>query len=311
MTEPLHPESRAEWLAMRRQDVTASEVAALFPAADHPRKTAYSLWLAKCGREETDEEDTPAMERGRMLEPIALELLRRRLPAAKITGNFGARVLYYRDHVRRIGATPDCLVFDPDRGFGTVQAKSIEPGIFRAKWRHEDGTIEPPLWVGIQALTEAMLCGASWAAVAPLRVGFGLDFDLIDVPLNRSLWTTIEDRVADFWRLVHSETPPPPDYNRDGRLIAELYPTDNGATVDLSHDNAFVAAVANRVRLKADMKAIDVDLEALEAEIRHKVGDHQRAIAGDYVVTLKLQHTKEHVRAASTSRPMRIRSRGG
>ena len=47
MIEQLAIESREQWLAMRRQDITASTAGALLGL--HPYVTAYSLWAEKTG----------------------------------------------------------------------------------------------------------------------------------------------------------------------------------------------------------------------------------------------------------------------
>ena len=59
---------------LRSRNVGASEVAAL--DGSHPYKTALSLWASKTGRDRPDE-DTRAMKRGRKLEPVAIEIIRR------------------------------------------------------------------------------------------------------------------------------------------------------------------------------------------------------------------------------------------
>ena len=72
--EVFTPRDRAAWLKVRGKDVTASVVGALFNA--HEFITPYELWARKTGRLPKDSEETVAMRRGRLLEPVAVQMLR-------------------------------------------------------------------------------------------------------------------------------------------------------------------------------------------------------------------------------------------
>jgi YqaJ-like viral recombinase domain len=308
--ECIHAKSREQWLMLRRRDVTASVIGAL--VAPHPFVTPFELWLEKSGKLVADRQETRPMERGRELEPIALKRIQKEFPTATVISNFDFReIRYWRDSEQRIGATPDCMVVDPERGLGVVQIKSIDPSTFRRTWQPEgsNGPIDPPLWIALQALTEMRLAQANWAAVAVLRVGFGIDFDVIPIAPPDGVWQRLVAAVADFWRLVETGEPPPPDYGRDGKLIAALYPEDAGTTIDLSGDNEFIAAIAEHVQLRAELKQREVALDRLDAEIRHKAASAQRIIAGDWELTLKTENVKAYTVPARTRRPLRIRQR--
>ena len=93
---------RAEWLRWREQDVTASVVAALFGPDVHPYMSPFHLFALKAGLIQEDPEETPAMRRGRLLEPVALELLREERP----TWDCRHVNRYFRDTVHRVGGTP-------------------------------------------------------------------------------------------------------------------------------------------------------------------------------------------------------------
>jgi hypothetical protein len=263
---------RESWLAMRGQDVTASAAGALFGV--HEYQTPYGLWALKSGVISEDAEETPPMRRGRLLEPVALQFLAEERPSWKIER--GAH--YYRDPKSRIGATPDAYAIDPTRpGFGIVQIKTVEPGVFRKKWRsgEDHGTTEPPLWIAIQAIIEATLTGASWAVVAPMVIGFGIDLPVIDIPLNLGVMDELRPKVAAFWRLVESGKAPDPDYGRDASLIAKLYGADDGSVVDLRGNNRIIEILDRREALKASEAigaAAEKDRKALDAEIIQLLG---------------------------------------
>jgi len=263
---------RGQWLALRQQDVTASVAGALLGV--HPYKSRYALWMEKAGLSAEPEEETEAMIRGRVLEAPALELLAIDRPTWRIE----RPNVYLRDPAARLGATPDAYAVDPERpGFGVVQVKSVEKGVFRRRWIGEDGEIEPPVWIAVQAIQEAHLAGASWACVAAMVVGFGLDLHVIEVPVHAGLVKRLRDEAAAFWRSVEANEPPDPDYGRDGALIAGLFRADNGRELDLSRDNMLPALLEEREQIKERMAADRARIEEIENEVIAKLGEHERA----------------------------------
>jgi hypothetical protein len=162
--ERITPKDRRAWLAIRGRDVTASVAGALY--GEHPFVSAYELWGAKTGRLEGTSEETPAMRRGRLLEPVAVQILREMQRKWKIKHNAKSNV-YYRDVEARLGGTPDVIVMHPTKGQGVIQIKSVEPYQFRRRWL-VDGEPEVPLYIAIQTSVEAYLTGSQWAAVAPI-----------------------------------------------------------------------------------------------------------------------------------------------
>jgi len=234
----LSPTDRAEWLEMRRHDVTASQIAALVNA--HPYCTKFELWAAKSGKLEPENTENEAMRRGRLLEPIAAKLAIEAIPEVTEAA-YNSTNQYWRSAEHRIGATPDIIAESP-RGRGVIQLKSVEPSLYDRTWRDQD----PPLWIALQALTEAHLVGAQWAMVGVLRVGHGVEFDLTEIPLHAGAWSRLLEEAARFWQSVEADTPPAPDYARDAAVIAELYPASAGASIDLSGDNELMDALQTR-----------------------------------------------------------------
>ncbi len=239
---------RAMWHALRGKDITASVIGAVVNA--HEYTTAFELWALKSGKVKPDTEETAAMERGTLLEPVAVELIRKRHPDWKVLYPVA---WYYRDPANRIGCTPDVFAVIPGRpGFVNIQVKNVEPSIFRKKWLQEDGTFDPPVWIGMQALVEATLTGASGSMVAPLRVGHGLDFDEIDVPFHLPLMARLRRESLAMWKRIEQDDPPPADYAKDGETIASLYAdADEGLMIDLRSNNRVGGLLERRLSLQA------------------------------------------------------------
>src|SRR6266702_1736326 len=119
--EKIKIESREHWLSqLRPADVTASVAGALLGV--HPYMTAFGLYLLKAKQITEDPEETGPMRRGRLLESVAVQILREDRPDWTIHDHpIG---YYYRDPASRIGATPDMLVTDEHCKLGVVQLNS-------------------------------------------------------------------------------------------------------------------------------------------------------------------------------------------
>ena len=306
----LTPRDRDEWLAFRRDDVTASAVGALLGV--HPYLTYYELYMEKVGRLPPDPDDlidqNGAMLRGQLLESVGIEAIHRKHPEWTVEPNvIGKGGRYFRDPALHIGATPDALVNCPERGTGLLQIKSVEPSIFRKTWIGDGDEPMPPAWFMAQVIVEAVMTGVQWAAVVPVRVGHSIDVDLIEIPIDLDVYARIKKEAAEFWQRVADMNPPQPDYRRDGKLLAQLLGPDDGTTISLAHDNEFVEAVAMRTSLKERLKEMDEDLKFYETLIKDRMGSASIATTASYIVTNKTQNRKAYQVAANSFRVLRTK----
>lgn len=287
------PSNRHDWLNVRRGDVTASQVGALF--ACHPFTSPFRLWHEKAGNLPPVEEND-AMLRGTLLEPVAVELLRRRHPDWKIIYSTEA-MTYFQDREARLGATPDVLAFDPARGWGNIQIKTLSARDFETKWRDEDGEPDPPLWISLQTELERDLVNrssglielnprktpVSWSAAAAMTLGShaSLDLHLVDVPSVPGLVDTMARKSLAFWASVESGEEPEPDYRTDAGTIAEAYAEDEEGAIDLTSDADIEALIATRDNLLASRRTINESVRAIDAEIQHRLGEAPVAYLAD------------------------------
>lgn len=282
--EIIRPADRAEWLAVRKHDVTASDAAALLGI--HPYKTAFELWAEKTGRK-PDQEDNDVFRRGRAMEYAAIDFLREDYPDWKITHSYNNR--YFRDVEHRIGATPDAFVRIPDRkGLGIIQIKSASDYSVKGWIDPETRELTPPLHVAVQAIIEATLTEASYALVALIVSGHGLKLHPpVEIPLVPKLMTKVRSEVADFWRVTEAGGHPDTDWKRDGALIEELY-EPNGDVVDLSNDNILPAICDEKARIASEKGVIEKRLKEIKAEMLDKMrGASAARISDGRVITAK------------------------
>lgn len=304
---------RDAWMKLRDNDVTASTVGALFGVHDY--QTAFGLWAEKTGAidpsepddlvidESGDEITVPPIIRGHMLEPIVAQLIKEVRPHWRLRKSH----MYFRDPDIRIGATPDYIVHDKDRGRGICQIKTAGLWPFKAKWVDPDTReVVPPLWIGLQALTEADLVGADWACIACLVIDNKLSLRIIDVPINRKLIDESHRRVREFWQMIADGKEPDPDYGRDGAILRMMYPEDDGSEIDLSDDQHITSLVNEREALSATKKDSEKAIDRINNELIHRLGNAARATIDGGTITFKTVSRKAYSVAAKTYRAIRV-----
>lgn len=284
--------NREQWLALRRQDVTASDVGAVFGL--HPYKTPLALWAEK-SEVGIDTVETSAMRRGRWLEDAVISACRDHHPEWQIE----KPNVYVRDGELRIGATPDAIA----NGNTVIQCKTVADKVFKASW--QDG---PPIHYQMQTLTEAMLWNAESAIIAVLVVSpFGADYHEYPVARHEAAEARIRKAVPLFWERIAKGEQPKPDYAADAALISSLYaPNEALAPIDLTADNYLPALLAERESVSAEIDEREERLKAIKCEIVEKLGGATVATLNGWTITNKMQHRKEYVAKASSFAVLRV-----
>jgi putative phage-type endonuclease len=294
--ERIDIKSRGQWLSLRQQDITASEIAVLFGL--HPYRTLLQTYMSKTPRGEGDEGDNPSMRRGRILEPGTAVAMAELEPDWRLE----KANCYVRDTVARIGATPDYFIHgDPRGAFGILECKSAAPEIFESQWQSG-----PPQYCILQCLTQMMLTDAAFGVVACLVDNRAKEVFPYPVERHPKAEDLIRHKAAQFWATVEAGQIPQPDYRRDAEMITAMFPRDNGNAINLGGDNRLPALLDEREMLRASLSVNKEQLDAIEAEIKHKIGEHTEAYLPGWKLTHKLQSRKEYTVAATAFRVLRV-----
>lgn len=297
----IYPADRAAWLAARKQDVTASVAGALLGV--HPYQTPYGLWAEKSGRVVSDDADNPVLRRGRLLEPVVIEMLREDRP--DWTVEYRRDNAYFRDTADRIGATPDAFAARPDiYGNGIVQVKTVAEDKFRREWIDpETGDVVLPLWIAVQAIVEATLTGSTWACVAAMVIGRGIDLQIIDVPLNTRVMNRLRREVREFWRMVDEGREPSIDWNRDGAAVAEVYRDSMPDRRDLTDADGLDLIVGRFAAARETHRAVSQTIDELRPRILHALGSAEAGFTANWALTARTS-----VRVGPDGHPVKSRA---
>ena len=255
MPEKIKIESREQWLTLRHQDVTSTEVAALYGL--HPRMTEYELGCRKSGPMEPEEPPREEMELGLLHEPTVALVAGRRLGVNLVRSD-----VYMQIPEIRIGSSFDYFFQD---GETIVEIKTTSERYFRSDWRLlHGGDFEAPIYIEIQAQTQMAVSGIRKLIIA-VMVG-GQKIYLSRRVLDDEVARNIMEYVTRFWANIASGTLPPPDYRRDGDFIAARMREVNAGETIVA-DAALVNKVAAFVAIRAQSAECEKNMAALRAEI--------------------------------------------
>jgi predicted phage-related endonuclease len=284
---------RASWIARRHKDVTASVIGALF--GEHPYVTPLELYLEKSNETPPEDRDNAVLSVGRRLESAV---------AATAVEQEGWEVekddSYYRWPELRIGATPDFRVVNQDRV--PFQAKTVDPRVYERDWIGG----EPPLWIQLQALTEAMVLDAPYAWVGGLILKRDYPLVVHKVERNPGAEKRIIKAVQEFWANIAAKNMPAPNYGRDGAIIAALYKDGGAAPLDLSTHNRISFLCEEKLEWMRRATNADRALETIDAEIEDVLKNAERATHPEFNITWKLQKRRGYIVEPGTCRVLRV-----
>jgi len=312
---------REEWLGWRRENVNASEGACLYGEDAHPYLTIYKLWADRSGLIEPDP-DSPILRRGRLLEPVAIELLQEERPMWQVWRPH----LYLHDPEFRIGATPDVYAERTEpapagslwktgqqhRSRGNVQIKTAGHFAFRKNWLNPDTRlVEIPLWIAVQSSIEAYLSGADWTAVAVMAVGDGgIEFHVEEFPIKLNLIARYKELVGEFWEAVRIGRPPAINFERDQSTLFDVYADDDGSMIDLTRDEEIKRLLRARKVHSAEEKRgreAEAERKKIDAQIIARLGNAASARIGPVLVYAKTVKNKGYTIEPFQYRSVRVK----
>jgi len=284
--ETLKPENEADWLDMRRNDITSTQASALFDLS--PYNTKFELYHAKKDGLELEFKVNDRMLKGNRMERYAAE---------EIAIEHGFTDLrhvteYVRAPELRIGSSFDYECKHPDKGLGGLELKAVEYAQYKAKWA--DGEI--PTHIEVQCQHQFML-KPEWKWLA-IGVHYTLyDHDIIYIERDEDFIQGLKDAIAEFWIDVENSNEPKPDYGRDSDVIKALYKGGDDYK-DYTENEHLEMLCGKIIRLKDEEKYIKSEIKAAQAEIidtldnskggytnAHKISVTQIADSADKVIT--------------------------
>lgn len=293
---------RPEWLALRREDITASEIGCLFG------DLRYMTPLALYHRKLQGEADNPnaVMIRGRVMEAAAARYLLTEMPELGYVSSTNSGLIaregsYLRlrtdDPLIRLGATkdyqvrigagdlinacarlhvalPEAWTAEPDRKLSlAVELKTVAEGAYYAHWSKG-----PPRQYVLQTLTQAMLGGDDGGLLAAMVVTPALSLRLVLYPIPRNFDAELGliDRARSFWE-DFADQRVPQVLAQDNNLVGEVYPAQDGYIVDLTGEPEWQAMAIQREADRGMIDQLQAAVDLAEARLKQRMGPAQEA----------------------------------
>ena len=261
-----------DWLNQRKKGIGGSDIAAIVGL--NPWNTPVDVWMQKTGRVPPKEE-TASMHWGHNLESVIAD------EYSRVTGNL-VEPGVHAECGCRLGNT-DGMVPKAKR---ILEIKTASP--FMAKEWGEPGTDEIPEYYLTQVqwylglLPEDEYEGAD----VPVLIG-GNDFRIYRVERNPELIGQLIEIGEAWWRdhVVADVAPEPDGTLEDMRARLALHPKDDGSV--LSSTPEIDALARELAEAKEAMKAAEIQVDALELQLKNIIGASSGIKARDWSCTWK------------------------
>ena len=295
--DKITPRDKAHWLELRMQDVTSSEVAALFNLS--PWITKFELWHRKKNKEVVSVEDNERIRWGNRLEEAI---------AHGIADDQGWTVHPFKDYARipgmRLGSSFDFLMFNGEKE-GLLEIKNVDSLQLKDKWVIEGGqVVEAPPHIEIQCQHQMMVSGHDYLYIGAL-VG-GNTVKLIKRRPNNKIIKKIKTEAGKFWTSIDEDNPPRPDFLRDARFISELYNYSEPGKL-LETEDMEIKRLVDKYKSFGDLiKEAKEKKDATKAKILMKIGDAEKVISDSYSISSRMIGPKTVTYEAKGYRDFRI-----
>lgn len=281
MTTIITPANEADWLAMRKQDVTSTESAALFGMS--PYMTHFDLWHRKHSGAVPEFKSNSRMKWGNRLEAAI---------AHGIAEEQGWEIKPLKDYMRlpelRIGSSFDFIITSLGEPVH-LEIKNVDYMAFRDGWiEHDDGTIEAPEHIEMQVQHQMMVSGFKRAFIGAF-IG-GNRGVVIERERDEAVIAAIRAKIAEFWHTVDNHIEPAPMMPGDAEVVIRLNQyAQPGKILDASSDANIAALVADYKHAAKLEKDWAEDKEVCKAKLLEAIGDAEKVLLDGWTISASMQ----------------------
>lgn len=267
------PTDNQQWLDLRLNDITSTEIAALFGCS--PYLTEFELWHQKKSRTIVTSEPNERMTWGLRLQDAI---------ASGIAIDKGWRINrideYLRDESRRMGASFDFAI----ESDGLLEIKNVDSLAFKNGWIVNGDHIEAPPHIELQLQHQLAVSGRKYSICGALVGGNRLEY--IEREPDPKIISAIHDKVAAFWESIGRNKPPEPNFERDAEVIAKLYgASEKNKIIDLSSDVELANLAYDYKEASEREKLAKLKREAIKAKLLMKIGDAEKVISDEFSIS--------------------------
>jgi predicted phage-related endonuclease len=306
MRELIIPKTEQEWLSLRLEDITSTEVSSLFNLS--PYMTEFELWHRKKNKEIVTIEANDRMKWGTRLQNsigagIAQDngwTVRRmdeyiRIPELRIGSSFDFSIeqiltaqgkpITKEDLFGHSEEMKDKIMEEEKIPSGLLEIKNVDSLAFRNGWIVDGDNIEAPTHIELQVQHQLLVSGRKFAFIGAL-VG-GNSVHLIRREPDPKIISEIERRVKLFWQSIESNQPPKPDFSRDIETISRIYGyAEPGKVFDASGNSKLSELISIYRKAGEEEKEAGKRKEAAKGEMLMMIGDAEKVIGDEFKISL-------------------------
>lgn len=252
-----------------------------------PWKTKFQLYQEKIGEyvEESDPKRDKILKRGKIWEPVVVEML---LEELKSRGHevevIGRNVRYVDPEFSFLQAEIDLELLVDGKEFNS-EMKTTHP--LAAKAWGEEGTDAIPVYYSAQAM-HGMMIKPRPAAIVAVLIGAD-DLKVYELHRDDETIAVMRQRAVEFWHMVQTRTPPPITEPED---VKRMFWQDAGTTMEA--DERLADICRELKQKKEQLQALEQDAETLENALKLRMGDAATLIYGDKAIaTWKTQQSRK------------------
>ena len=270
------PKTKEEWLSLRAQDLTSTEVSALFNIS--PYMTSFELWHQKKKSQITEIGENERMTWGTRLENAI---------AQGIAMDNGWTIKPFKEYLNipelRIGSSFDFRYTGDNGSEGILEIKNVASLIYRDGWEVEGKDVEAPPHIEMQLQHQMLVSGLDHACIGAL-IG-GNKVILIHRKADETIHRAILDRVAKFWDTIDKNQEPSADFIKDAGFIATLYSYAEPGKV-IETDSPEIAALIKSYRSTTEaIKQLQKEKDGAKAQMLTIIGDAERCLGDGFSIS--------------------------
>ena len=263
-------ETEKEWHALRADDVTSTESAALFGLS--PYCSDFELWHRKKGNVTIAFEENQRMKWGRRFEDaIALGF-----GEDMDLTVYPMKDYYVHDKEPNMGCSCDYEALSGNKKIG-LEIKHVDYLVYRDQWTDDEAP--PHIEVQVQHQMEVM----GWEFCYIVALVGGNDLKVIKRARDHAMGENIRQAIRQFWIGVIQDNPPEPDFDNDADFIISLQQKCGGGVLQ---DERFAYDFQGYDKAKARAKTADDIKKSIKARILMDVGEqYSKVEAGGFRLT--------------------------
>lgn len=260
---------------IRTQDVTSTEVAALFGCS--PYKTHFELWHEKRNKTSEVLEENERMQWGLRLQSAI---------ARGVAEDNGWLIREKSEYVRnkdlRIGASFDFEVETPVKAL--LEIKNVDALQFRDGWIVDGDYLEAPPHIELQVQHQMLVSGIKQAYIGAL-VG-GNKVHLIHRELDDDIAKKIKDKVAAFWDSVDSNREPSPVFPQDADAVIRQHGFASPGKILIAQEGDPVSELVYIYQDVSEViKRSNEHRDEVKAKILMLIGDHEKVTSKKFTIS--------------------------